>query len=168
VGAVAGATILASRKPLARPGVGILVAIVVYGLSLTAFALSRELWLSLALLATSGVADSVSVAQRHTLRNLVTSDRLRGRVAAAHSTFAGGGPQLGELEAGIVASWTSAPVAVAIGGMCTVLAALVAARRVPALARFRWQANGPNDALEAATAKTRDAKRIDEHGMGSI
>ncbi len=116
-GAVAGATIMASRRPLTRPGVGILVAIVVFGLSITAFALSRNLWLSLIFLAASGAADSVSVSQRHTLRNLLTPDRLRGRVAAAHSTFAAGGPQLGDVRAGIVASWTGAPVAVAIGGV---------------------------------------------------
>jgi MFS family permease len=137
-GAVAGATILASRRSLARPGVGILAAIVVYGLALTGFALSRNLWLSLALLALSGAADSVSVAQRHTLRNVVTPDRLRGRVAAAHSTFAGGGPQLGEFEAGLIASLTSAPFAVAIGGIGTLLAAAIVARRVPGIARFRW------------------------------
>ena len=101
---------------MTRPGVGILVAIVIFGLSITAFALSRTLWLSLAFLAISGAADSVSVSQRHTLRNLLTPDRLRGRVAAAHSTFAAGGPQLGDVKAGIVASWIGAPLAVAIGG----------------------------------------------------
>ena len=137
-GAVAGATVMASRRPLVRPGVGILAAIVVFGLSITAFALSRTLWLSLAFLALSGAADSVSVSQRHTLRNLLTPDRLRGRVAAAHSTFAAGGPQLGDVRSGIAATWIGAPAAVAIGGMAAVLAALVIARQVPGIARFRW------------------------------
>lgn len=57
----------------------------------------------------------MSVSRRHTPRTLLTPDRLRGRVAAAHDTFAGGGSQLGEFEAGLVASWTSAPAAVALG-----------------------------------------------------
>ena len=138
-GAVAGATLMASRRPMTRPGVGILAAIVVFGLCITAFALSRNLWLSLAFLALSGAADSVSVSQRHTLRNLLTPDRLRGRVAAAHSTFAAGGPQLGDVRSGIVASWTGAPAAVAIGGVAAVLAALIIARQVPGIARFRWE-----------------------------
>lgn len=138
VGAVTGATVMASRRTPARPGAAIIAAIVVYGASLTAFALSRNLWLSLAFLAASGAADSVSVSQRHTLRNLVTPDRLRGRVSAAHSTFASGGPQLGELEAGIVATWAGAPAAVAIGGVGTVLAALIVTRRVPQILAFRW------------------------------
>jgi hypothetical protein len=150
-----GATILASTRPLSRPGVGILAAIVVYGLSLTAFALSRDLLLSLTLLATSGAADSVSVAQRHAIRNLVTPDRLRGRVAAAHGTFAGGGPQLGEFEAGIVASLTSAPTAVAIGGLGTLIAALVVNRRVPGIAQFRWETS--HLATSAGSAKDRNS-----------
>ncbi|MBE3123878.1 MAG: MFS transporter, partial [Planctomycetes bacterium] len=101
----------------------------------------RNLWLSLAFLAVSGAADSVSVSQRHTLRNLLTPDRLRGRVAAAHSTFAAGGPQLGDVRSGIVASWTGAPVAVAIGGLAAVLTSLVVARQVPGIARFRWESD---------------------------
>jgi MFS family permease len=168
-GAVAGATVMASRRPLARPGVAILAAIVVYGASIAAFALSRNLWLSLGLLAASGVADSVSVSQRHTLRNLVTPDRLRGRVAAAHATFAGGGPQLGEFEAGVVASWTSAPAAVALGGIGTVLAALAVGRFVPGIASFRWASDvTPSSGAEAPSPRRLTAKRIDETEAGSI
>ena len=168
-GAVAGATFMASRRSLSRPGVGILAAIVVYGLSLTAFALSRNLWLSLAFLAVSGAADSVSVSQRHTLRNLITPDRLRGRVAAAHSTFAAGGPQLGELEAGIVASWAGAPTAVAIGGIGTVLATLAVARRIPGIARFRWESSRFDERLsQGAGDRALASESIDEQAAGSL
>jgi len=169
VGAVVGATIMAGRPPMTRPGVGILGAIVVFGLSITAFAFSRNLWLSLAFLAASGAADSVSVSQRHTLRNLLTPDRLRGRVAAAHSTFAAGGPQLGDVRSGIMASWTGAPVAVAIGGLAAVLTALLVARQVPGIARFRWETDHPSVEVPNAE-KTGDegVKRIDERGSRSI
>ena len=168
-GAVAGATIMASRHPLTRPGVGILVAIVIFGLSITAFALSRTLWLSLAFLAISGAADSVSVSQRHTLRNLLTPDRLRGRVAAAHSTFAAGGPQLGDVKAGIVASWIGAPLAVAIGGLAAALTALVVARQVPGIARFRWERDRASvEIADAEKIGGEGVKRIDERGSRSI
>ena len=168
-GAIAGATIMASRRPLTRPGVGILAAIVIFGLSITAFALSRNLWLSLAFLAASGAADSVSVSQRHTLRNLLTPDRLRGRVAAAHSTFAAGGPQLGDVRAGIVATWTGAPLAVAIGGLAAALTALLVARQVPGIASFRWEHD--RTFVEIADAEKiggEGVKRIDERGSKSI
>jgi MFS family permease len=168
-GAVAGATIMASRRPLTRPGVGILGAIVVFGLSITAFALSHNLWLALAFLAASGAADSVSVSQRHTLRNLLTPDRLRGRVAAAHSTFAAGGPQLGDVRSGIVASWTGAPVAVAIGGLAAALTALIVARQVPGIARFRWETNEPSaEITDIEKIGDEGEKRIDESGVRSI
>lgn len=154
---------------MARPGVGILGAIVVYGFALVAFALSRNLGLSLVFLAISGAADSVSVSQRHTLRNLVTPDRLRGRVAAAHSTFAGGGPQLGEFEAGLVASMTSAPIAVALGGIGTVLVTLIIGRRVPEIARFQWE-KGRHDQAPRTSAKMQDRSvaDIDESDLRSI
>src|SRR5215217_6711858 len=168
-GAVAGATIMASRRPLTRPGVGILGAIVVFGLSITAFALSHNLWFALAFLAASGAADSVSVSQRHTLRNLLTPDRLRGRVAAAHSTFAAGGPQLGDLRSGIVASWTGAPVAVAIGGLAAALTALLVARRVPGIVGFRWQAHDASAAIiDTEKSAGEGVERIDERASESI
>src|SRR5688500_2698825 len=168
-GAVVGATIMAGRPPMTRPGVGILGAIVVFGLSITAFAFSRNLWLSLAFLAASGAADSVSVSQRHTLRNLLTPDRLRGRVAAAHSTFAGGGPQLGDVRSGIVASWTGASAAVAIGGIAALLAAVVIARQVPGIARFRWDSRGGVAEVTAADKpEIQEAESIDERGPESI
>jgi MFS family permease len=168
VGSVVGATIMAGRRPLTRPGIAILIAIVAYGLSLVAFAFSRELAVSLACLATSGAADAVSVSQRHTLRNLLTPDRLRGRVAAAHDTFAGGGPQLGEFEAGIVASWTSTPAAVALGGVGTVMAAFAVWRWIPGLTSFRWEPERAQSPDPDPGAPASGAKSIDERGPGSI
>jgi MFS family permease len=168
-GAVVGATIMASRRPLTRPGVGILAAIIIFGLSITAFAFSRNLWLSLAFLAVSGAADSVSVSQRHTLRNLLTLDRLRGRVAAAHSTFAAGGPQLGDVRSGIVASWTGAPMAVAMGGLAAAITALIVARQVPGIARFRWETDLPSaEVTDIGKIGGNEGKRIDESGSRSI
>jgi MFS family permease len=168
-GAVIGATIMASRPPLTRPGVGILAAIVVFGLSITAFALSRNLLPALAFLAVSGAADSVSVSQRHTLRNLLTPDRLRGRVAAAHSTFAAGGPQLGDVRSGIVASWIGAPAAVAIGGLAAVLTSLIVAHQVPGIAGFRWESAQPSlEDTDVEKTGGKEVKRIDERGSGSI
>jgi hypothetical protein len=48
-----------------------------------------------------------------------------------------GGPQLGELEAGIVAALIGAPLSVALGGAATILFVAATAWRVPALRRYR-------------------------------
>lgn len=136
-GSLAGGLAIAAGRLPNRPGRGVLVAVAVYGACVLGFGLSAWLPLSLLFLAASGAADAVSMAFRHTLRTLVTPDRLRGRVAAAHSTFAMGGPQLGEFEAGLAAALLGAPAAVAIGGVGVIVTAAAVARLVPAIAAFR-------------------------------
>ena len=42
---------------------------------------------------------------RNIVRQLETPDRLRGRMIGVNMVFFVGGPQLGEFEAGAVASW---------------------------------------------------------------
>ena len=136
-GAVAGSAVMGLIRMPSRPGLGVIAAVMAYGACILGFGLSRTWWLSLALLAGGGAADAASMALRHTLRNLVTPDPLRGRIAAAHATFAIGGPQLGEFEAGAVASIAGAGPSVALGGLGTLLATAVVARRFPAIAAYR-------------------------------
>lgn len=136
-GAVAGSLVMSFSGGVRRPGFGVLAAVAVYGACLVGFGASESVAFSLLCLAGSGAADAVSMALRLAIRTLVTPDELRGRIAALHSTFAMGGPQLGEFEAGAVAAVAGAGVSVVIGGVGTVLAAGATARWVPAIARFR-------------------------------
>ena len=136
-GAVLGSVVMSFARIPHRPGAGVLAAIGVYGVCIVGFGLSVNLWLSLALLAVSGAADAVSMTLRHTIRNLAPPDALRGRVAAAHSTFAMGGPQLGEFEAGVAARFVGAGPSVALGGVGTLVAVAIVALVVPGIARYR-------------------------------
>ncbi len=136
-GAVLGSLAMAAGRLPRRPGLGVLWAVVGYGACIVGFGLSGSLWLALLFLAGMGAADAVSMALRHTVRNLATPDALRGRIAAAHSTFASGGPQLGEFESGLLASVVGAPAAVALGGVGTLAATALVAWRVPAIAAYR-------------------------------
>jgi hypothetical protein len=73
---------------------------------------------------------------RNIVRQLETPDRLRGRMTGVNMVFFAGGPQLGELEAGVVANWFGAPFSVITGGVgCLVATAWVAAS-TPALRRY--------------------------------
>ena len=97
------------------------------------YGLSRRYWLTFVALALSGLADLVSTVIRQTLRQLITPDALRGRMTSVNMIFFMGGPQLGELEAGLVASlFASAAVGVTVsvvsGGIATVLLAVVRRR----------------------------------------
>lgn len=134
-GAVAGSLVMGISRAPGRPGRGVLIAVVIYGACVLGFGLSQSLWTALLFLTGSGAADAVSMALRHTVRNIVTPDALRGRIAAAHSTFAMGGPQLGEFEAGLVAALAGARASVALGGVATMIVALLMFRLVPGLAK---------------------------------
>jgi predicted MFS family arabinose efflux permease len=136
-GAVLGGLIMSVAKIPHRPGAGVLTAIFIYGVSVVAFGLSSSFVLSLAMLAAGGVADAVSMALRGTIRNLVTPDNLRGRVAATHSMFAMGGPQLGEFESGVAAAAIGAGPAVALGGLGTIVATALVGWFVPAIRKYR-------------------------------
>lgn len=95
-----------------------------YGTVLAAFGLARSFLLALALLACSGGLDAVSMALRHTTRQLATPDSLRGRIGALASVFAAGGPRLGDFQAGMVASVAGAGNAMVIGGAACLLMAV--------------------------------------------
>jgi MFS family permease len=134
LGALAG-SLYAALVPLPRrQGRLFLCAVIAYGLFTMVWGLSTRYMLVFLFLAASGLADLVSTVIRQTLRQVITPDALRGRMTSVNMIFFMGGPQLGELEAGLVASLLpsaalGARVAVVTGGLATMLAgALVLAR----------------------------------------
>ena len=120
-----------------KRGVVLLWAVFGYGLATVAFGVSRSFWLTFVCLAMTGVTDAVSMVLRNIVRQMETPDRLRGRMTGVNMVFFMGGPQLGELEAGVVANWLGAPFSVMSGGVACVAATLVVASRTPALRRYR-------------------------------
>jgi MFS family permease len=132
--------LLLARRPAAwgRPGLIILVAVGVYGAATIVFGLSRSYYLSLSMLAITGAADTVSTVIRQTIRQLITPDRLRGRMTSVNMIFFMGGPQLGELEAGLLAAAAGAQASVVIGGIGCVLAVMFTASKARELLRYRF------------------------------
>lgn len=117
-----------------RQGRVLLWAIVAYGACTVAYGLAPRYWIVFAALAGTGLSDLVSTVIRQTLRQLLTPDVLRGRMTSVNMIFFMGGPQLGEMEAGLVASIFAsaafgARVSVVTGGLLTALAAAVVASR---------------------------------------
>jgi MFS family permease len=134
--AVLTSLLLAARRPIRRQGWGVLASVAAYGAAIAAFGLSTSFPVALGLLALSGAADTVSTVVRQVARQTLTPDELRGRMTALNMIFFMGGPQLGELEAGIVARFFSARVAVVSGGVACVLVAVLFAAFSPALRRL--------------------------------
>jgi MFS family permease len=152
VGSLLASVWLAWRPAIRRQGAVMLGAIVVYGGAVAAFGSCPWFPLSLALLAVSGAADTVSTVVRVIARNLMTPDELRGRMSSLTMIFFMGGPQLGELEAGVVAQLTSVPFSVSGGGVACILCAVATALLVPALRRHRLEGAGAPAAAAAVPA----------------
>ncbi len=132
-GSIVAGAFMSLRGHFSRPGVVMLSAVVVYGVATILFGLSNVFIVSLAFFALTGTGDTVSTILRQTIRQLATPDRLRGRLTSINTMFAMGGPQLGELEAGLVASVWGAPFAVISGGIGCLLTVALVAKLVPAL-----------------------------------
>ena len=137
VGAALAGAVLSTFHPPRRRGAAVLWAVAIYGAAIAVFGLSPWFWLSFLMLAVSGAADTVSMVIRQTVRQTLTPDELRGRMSSVNMIFFMGGPQLGEVEAGVVARLLGVRVSVASGGMLCVLTAVAVAAVVPALRRYR-------------------------------
>src|SRR5262249_19841350 len=109
----------------------------VFGAATIVFGLSRAFWLTFAALAVVGAADTISTVLRNLIRQLSTPEHLRGRMTSEAMIFFMGGPQLGELEAGLVANWMGAPFSVVSGGVACIATVLWVAARTPELRHDR-------------------------------
>ncbi len=134
--ALAGGGLATRGAQLRRQGPLLLGCVVVYGLATALFGLSNFFALSFVMLMVVGASDAVSTVIRGTVRQLMTPDELRGRMTSVNMMFFMGGPQLGELEAGLVAAAFGVPFAVVTGGLATVALTLLIAWKYPMLRRF--------------------------------
>jgi MFS family permease len=133
---VTSAAMVPLTNRIERRGPTLLWAVVGYGLATLLFGLSRSFWVTFLCLALTGATDTVSMVIRNIVRQLETPDRLRGRMTGINMVFFAGGPQLGELEAGVVAYWFGAPFSVVSGGVGCLLATAWVAATTPALRHY--------------------------------
>lgn len=136
VGAVLGALTAGWVKHVRHQGMAVVWAVVVWGAGIAAFGLVSDLWLGLLLLAIAGAADVISAVFRSTILQLSAPDALRGRLSQIHILVVTGGPRLGDLEAGLVASAFSPAVSVVSGGLLCIAGAALLAWLVPPFRRY--------------------------------
>ncbi|MFF6959219.1 MFS transporter [Streptomyces sp. NPDC008317] len=128
-----------------RGGLVQLSAAVVWGLALAGFGLAGPLWLALGCLAAAGAADTVSVVTRSALVQWETPDAYRGRVSSVEHVIGVAGPELGNFRGGLLASATSAPFSLVLGGVSAVLAVLAVAATNAPLRAYRTPSHGGAD-----------------------
>ena len=136
VGAVTVGLIASQYSRIRRQGPLLLVSVVVFGAATILFGLSRWYLLTFAALVLIGAADSISTIIRNTIRQLITPDSIRGRMTSINQIFFMGGPQLGEIEAGVVAQFFGVPFAILSGGVGTILGVWLVASLWPQLTGY--------------------------------
>lgn len=147
-GAVLAALVISQVHELRRQGPIFLGSVVVFGAATVIFGLSSSFILAWCALAVTGAADSVSTIIRNTIRQLQTPDHIRGRMTSVNQIFFQGGPQLGEVEAGVMAQLFGAPFAIISGGIACVIGMLLILRKWPFLLTY----NGDEHTLARAPA----------------
>jgi MFS family permease len=133
IGALGGALSLALRSGLKGLGRWVAVASGGFGLGLVLFSLSRNFWLSAAILVPVGFSMMTQMASSNTLIQAMVPDALRGRVMAVYSMMFMGGAPFGALFGGVMAEHVGAPLAVGVGGVACVIGSIVFGTKLPAL-----------------------------------
>lgn len=136
IGAVLAALVLSQVNQIRRQGPILLASVMIFGAATVAFGAARTFVAAMLTLMAVGAADSISTIIRNTIRQLQTPDYMRGRMTSINQIFFMGGPQLGEVEAGLVAQFFGAPFAIISGGVGCVLAGILIARRWPQLLHY--------------------------------
>jgi hypothetical protein len=123
-----------------RQGAVVLGAIFAWGLAIIGFGVAPVLWLAVACLAVAGAADMVSAVLRTSMLQIAAPEEMRGRMQGVFIVVVAGGPRLGDLRAGALATATSVTVAMVSGGVVIVVAMVVVALVVPSFWLFRASA----------------------------
>ena len=135
-----------TQKPITNSGgYTLLFTVAIFGMGVIIFGLSNVFWVSSIALFIMGASDSVSVFIRNLLVQSVTPDQMRGRVTAVSSVFIGASNEIGEFESGLTAAWWGVVPAVVVGGVGTVLIAILFSWKFPQLRQV--DSLEPNDLI---------------------
>ena len=136
IGALGMSFVTAHMPPLKKAGRTLLLVVACFGAATIVFGISRVFWLSLVMLLVLGAMDNISVVIRSTLLLTRTPDALRGRITAINFIFIGASNELGGFESGLAAQLFGPVIAVAAGGVGTVLVVLCIALIWPEMRRL--------------------------------
>jgi MFS family permease len=135
-GALAGTLLSGWTTHVRRMGLGVTVAACAWGGAIVGFGLAHSLWLALLMLALAGGADFFSAVLREVMLFRATPDHLRGRMVGIEFAQVAGAPNLGNLEAGVVASLTSLRTSVVSGGVLCIVGCVATALALPGFLHY--------------------------------
>jgi MFS family permease len=136
-GALVVAAVMAHRPIRQHMGRILLLSVAGFGISMIAFALSKNFWLSLTILALSGGFDCISVIVRSTLLQTLTPEHMKGRVSSVNNIFIGSSNEIGAFESGVAAKLLGSIPSVIFGGCMTLLVVAITAVKSKSLRRLQ-------------------------------
>jgi predicted MFS family arabinose efflux permease len=136
IGSICGSLMIAAIGNMRRKGRFALTMLVVLGAGIAAFALSKSLPVSYAVLVLVGASMMAVFATVTSLVQLITTNEMRGRVMSVYNCAFRGGMPMGNLLSGWLVPIFTAPLVLAVNGFLLILVALyflVVQRRVATL-----------------------------------
>jgi MFS family permease len=135
-GALAGALTTGWLERIRRQGWAVIAAVCVWGAAIVAFGLVHVLWAALILLAVAGWADVISAVLRSTILQSSVPEEFRSRISSVQISVVEGGPRLGDLESGAVASLVSTEFSIITGGLACIAGAALLTGLLPGFRRY--------------------------------
>jgi MFS family permease len=135
-GALVASLVSGSLNAIRRQGLAVCVAAGAWGAAIVLVGFAQSVVMALVFLALAGAADFVRAVLRSNILLTVTPDSLRGRLSGIELAQVAGAPEIGNVEAGIVASIAGVRASIVSGGVLTVIGTAVCALALPALVRY--------------------------------
>jgi predicted MFS family arabinose efflux permease len=137
LGAVVGSFVLLMIGNVNRMGVLVVAAAIVFAVSLALLGVSNSFWMAVGATLILGFTDSVSVAIRRTVVQILAPDGMLGRASSLITAFAQATNGLGALLAGVAAQQFGAPNALLLGSALCFVMILAICLAIPQLWRYR-------------------------------
>ncbi|HEX9761855.1 MAG TPA: MFS transporter, partial [Acidimicrobiia bacterium] len=150
VGTLLGGVFSGRLGRVNRQGLALVIAVIFWGVFVACFGVvvvmapgpgpggeaNWALWPATLFMVLAGASDTVSAVFRMTILQVATPDALRGRLQGIFTVVVAGGPHLGSLLLGVLATATSEPAAAIIGGLACALVATVVSMRQKGLIAY--------------------------------
>ena len=169
IGALAVMGLLAVRPARRHVGRKLLGAVALFGLATIVLGVTRNYAVAFAALIVLAGADALSVFIRITLVPLVAPPAARGRVLAVENVFIGGSNELGAFESGVTGQVLGPALAVALGGVATLVVTATWWFLFPALREVDRFPDGPDEPERSGrsgrpgrSGRSDEADQIDE------
>lgn len=136
LGALLGAFYLLNKKNVLGLGKTIILAVLLFGLSLILFSFSRIFFFSTLLMFFSGTGMMLHVASTNTLLQTISAENKRGRVMSFYTMAFRGMSPFGSLIAGSLGSTIGAPATLILSGSVCLIVAFLFYLKLPEIRKF--------------------------------